>query len=93
MAAVNRREVSGRPSPTDRLTPRSSGASWANPLAPDHQALEAELAHDLGMSRTLVREALIRLEAEGGGSSSTHATAWGSELMVDTLVRYNLTSL
>ncbi|WP_420860915.1 GntR family transcriptional regulator [Algirhabdus cladophorae] len=34
-------------------------------LAPGYQALEPEIALELGMSRTPVREALIRLEAEG----------------------------
>lgn len=36
-----------------------------NELAAGHQALEEELAAELGMSRTPVREALIRLEHEG----------------------------
>ena len=36
-----------------------------NRYPPGHQALEQELATELGMSRTPVREALIRLEREG----------------------------
>ena len=36
-----------------------------NHYPPGHQALEQELATELGMSRTPVREALIRLEREG----------------------------
>jgi DNA-binding GntR family transcriptional regulator len=36
-----------------------------NELPPDYQALEEELARNLGMSRTPVREALVRLEREG----------------------------
>lgn len=36
-----------------------------NELPPGHQALEEELGVELGMSRTPVREALIRLEHEG----------------------------
>jgi DNA-binding GntR family transcriptional regulator len=36
-----------------------------NELRPGYQALEEELALQLGMSRTPVREALIRLEQEG----------------------------
>jgi DNA-binding GntR family transcriptional regulator len=36
-----------------------------NELAPGHQALEQEVALALGMSRTPVREAFIRLENEG----------------------------
>ena len=36
-----------------------------NVWAPGHQALEQEIALQLGMSRTPVREALIRLENEG----------------------------
>lgn len=36
-----------------------------NALPPGHRALEAELAETLGMSRTPVREALLRLQAEG----------------------------
>jgi DNA-binding GntR family transcriptional regulator len=36
-----------------------------NELPSSHQALEEELAAELGMSRTPVREALIRLENEG----------------------------
>ena len=36
-----------------------------NELTPGFQALEVELALKLGMSRTPVREALIRLESEG----------------------------
>ncbi|MGH9842605.1 MAG: GntR family transcriptional regulator [Blastocatellia bacterium] len=36
-----------------------------NVYPPGHQALEAELALQLGISRTPVREALIRLEQEG----------------------------
>ena len=38
-----------------------------NTLSPGHQALEQEVAADLDMSRTPVREALIRLEKEGLG--------------------------
>lgn len=37
----------------------------SNTLAPGYQAPEPELALRLGVSRTTVREALIRLEAEG----------------------------
>ncbi len=36
-----------------------------NAYPPGHQALEQEVAADLGVSRTPVREALIRLENEG----------------------------
>jgi DNA-binding GntR family transcriptional regulator len=36
-----------------------------NVWPPGHRALEQELAHELGMSRTPVREALIRLQKEG----------------------------
>ncbi len=36
-----------------------------NTLPPGHQALEQEIAAELDMSRTPVREALIRLEKEG----------------------------
>jgi DNA-binding GntR family transcriptional regulator len=36
-----------------------------NEWAPGYRALEQELAHELGMSRTPVREALIRLAKEG----------------------------
>lgn len=36
-----------------------------NAYPPGHQALEQEVAEDLGVSRTPVREALIRLENEG----------------------------
>jgi DNA-binding GntR family transcriptional regulator len=36
-----------------------------NELPPEYQALEEELARGLGMSRTPVREALVRLEHEG----------------------------
>lgn len=36
-----------------------------NELPPGHRALEAELAESLGMSRTPVREALLRLQGEG----------------------------
>ena len=36
-----------------------------NRYPPGHQALEQELATELGMSRTPVREALVRLEREG----------------------------
>ncbi|HVL19504.1 MAG TPA: GntR family transcriptional regulator [Amaricoccus sp.] len=36
-----------------------------NALPPGYRALEAELAETLGMSRTPVREALLRLQAEG----------------------------
>lgn len=36
-----------------------------NILPPGHRALEAEIALSLGMSRTPVREALMRLQAEG----------------------------
>lgn len=36
-----------------------------NELPPGHRALEAELAETLGMSRTPVREALLRLQSEG----------------------------
>ena len=36
-----------------------------NEYGPRYQALEQEIADDLGMSRTPVREALIRLENEG----------------------------
>lgn len=36
-----------------------------NIYPPGHRALEAELADDLGISRTPLREALVRLEREG----------------------------
>ena len=36
-----------------------------NEMPPGHRALEAELALQLGMSRTPVREALLRLQSEG----------------------------
>jgi DNA-binding GntR family transcriptional regulator len=36
-----------------------------NTWATGHQALEQELAHELGVSRTPVREALMRLERDG----------------------------
>lgn len=36
-----------------------------NAYPPGHQALESELAEELGISRTPVREALIRLQKEG----------------------------
>ena len=36
-----------------------------NYYAPGHNVLELELAADLGMSRTPVREALVRLQNEG----------------------------
>jgi DNA-binding GntR family transcriptional regulator len=36
-----------------------------NVYAPGHQRLEQELAEDLGISRTPVREALVRLQQEG----------------------------
>ena len=36
-----------------------------NAYPPGHQALESELAQELGISRTPVREALIRLQKEG----------------------------
>src|SRR5512141_1326949 len=36
-----------------------------NQWAPGYRALEQELAQELGMSRTPVREALIRLQKEG----------------------------
>ena len=36
-----------------------------NKWAPGHRALEQALAQELGMSRTPVREALIRLQKEG----------------------------
>lgn len=65
MAAVNRPEGSGRPSLTRQAYAVIKRRILCNALAPGHQALEAELADDLGMSRTPVREALIRLEAEG----------------------------
>jgi DNA-binding GntR family transcriptional regulator len=58
-----------------RATPRSSlvDAAYAalrqrildNTYPPGHQALEQALAEDLGISRTPLREALIRLQKEG----------------------------
>ncbi|MDB6178203.1 GntR family transcriptional regulator [Paracoccus sp. Z330] len=50
---------------TDDAYERLRAEIRTNSLSPGYQAPEAEYAMRLGMSRTPVREALIRLEAEG----------------------------
>ncbi len=53
------------PSLRDRIHDRLRGAILSGDLAPGSPVIEAELAARLGASRTPVREALRRLEAEG----------------------------
>jgi DNA-binding GntR family transcriptional regulator len=65
LAAVSRLEAGGRQSLTRQAYAMIKERILSNALAPGYQALEAEVADDLCMSRTPVREALIRLEAEG----------------------------
>ena len=49
----------------DEAYRRMRGRILDNVWSPGHRALEQELALELGMSRTPVREALIRLQKEG----------------------------
>lgn len=61
------------PGETRERDPRSSVSAYTeikarildSDLAPGSQMLEQTIAHELGMSRTPVREALVRLEQEG----------------------------
>ncbi|MEM8630892.1 MAG: GntR family transcriptional regulator [Pseudomonadota bacterium] len=59
------KEPTARPSRVEDAHTRLKAEILANRLSPGFQATEPELAARLGMSRTPVREALIRLEAEG----------------------------
>ena len=56
---------SGRVSLVDRAYAELRARIETNRYPPGHSALEKELAGELGMSRTPVREALIRLQQEG----------------------------
>ena len=55
----------GRVSLVDRAYAELRARIETNRYPPGHSALENELARELGMSRTPVREALIRLQQEG----------------------------
>ena len=57
--------ASSRSSRVDDAYARIKAEILSNRMPPGHQATEPEIAALLGMSRTPVREALIRLEAEG----------------------------
>lgn len=54
-----------KPSRADQAHDRLRHEIRSNRMPPGYQATEPEIALRLGMSRTPVREALIRLEAEG----------------------------
>jgi DNA-binding GntR family transcriptional regulator len=54
-----------KPSLTEEAYARLKAEILDNRMAPGFQALEPELAERLGMSRTPVREALIRLQEDG----------------------------
>lgn len=56
---------SNRPSLVDQAYGRIKKRILGNRYQPNLRVLEQDLASDLGMSRTPVREALIRLEQEG----------------------------
>jgi DNA-binding GntR family transcriptional regulator len=62
-AAAMRRAV--RPSLVDQAYEAIRARILDNAFPPGYQALESELAEALGISRTPVREALIRLQKEG----------------------------
>lgn len=62
---VEARPVQARPSQTKRAYDELKRRILDNELPPGTQALEQEIALLLGMSRTPVREALIRLAQEG----------------------------
>ncbi len=55
----------GRMSRVDEAYAELKSRIETNRYPPGHAALENELAQDLGMSRTPVREALVRLQQEG----------------------------
>lgn len=57
--------VAGRPSLTETAYLRLKEEILDNRMPPGFQAMEPELAQRLGMSRTPVREAVIRLQDEG----------------------------
>ncbi len=60
-----------RPAPiVDRVYRRLRQAAITGVFSPGARLVEAELARSLGVSRTPVREALVRLEAEGLVASS-----------------------
>lgn len=58
-------EPPSKPSLTEEAYARLKSEILDNRLSPGFQALEPELAQRLGMSRTPVREALIRLQEDG----------------------------
>jgi DNA-binding GntR family transcriptional regulator len=58
-------EIAERPSNTERAYRELRRRIIENEMPAGHQALEQELADALGMSRTPVREAMIRLANEG----------------------------
>jgi len=70
-ASAPRRRAKSAPEPTARTSlveqayQAIRGRILDNVYPPGHQALEGELADQLGISRTPVREALIRLQKEG----------------------------
>jgi len=70
-ATTTRRGSRSTPEPTARTSlveqayQAIRGRILDNVYSPGHQALESELAAQLGISRTPVREALIRLQKEG----------------------------
>ena len=63
--ALPERRAQGRPSLADGAYGQIKRRVLDNELPPGSQTLEPELAAELGMSRTPVREALVRLEKEG----------------------------
>jgi DNA-binding GntR family transcriptional regulator len=63
-ATARRREPGSRESLVERAYEEIRRRILDNYYAPAHQVLELELAADLGMSRTPVREALVRLQNE-----------------------------
>jgi DNA-binding GntR family transcriptional regulator len=66
MNVMSRRSASAEPpSLVDQAHDQMRRAILDNRWLPGHQALEQEVALSLGMSRTPVREALIRLQQEG----------------------------
>ena len=69
MAGVEQPQPSGMPtgkvSLVDKAYEQIKSRILDNVYSPGYQALEQEIASDLGVSRTPVREALIRLQHEG----------------------------